>query len=87
MLKALNYNVIGISIIEKETPSGIITSANEELQPMKMQVVSIGSQVKADIKSGDVVIFPKFKDAEVKHEEEKYSVVHCDVIKAILKDD
>jgi len=85
-LQALNYHVVGKAIIEKKTKSGIITSANKVLYPMKCRVLSIGPDVKADIKVGDIVIFPTFKNVSIKIDGEEFSVIHCKEIKAVLHD-
>ena len=83
MLQALNHHVIGKPVIERKTVSGIVTSVNEEVLPMKMRVISVGADVKSGIKVGDMAIFPRYKDVQIKHRDEIFSIVHSDTIKVL----
>lgn len=78
--------VIKMTEIEETTKSGLILTGSAKEKPQCAEVISVGPDVKINIKAGDKVITKKFAGVEVKVDKEDVIIVQQSDILAILED-
>lgn len=72
---------------EKKTSSGIIIPDNAKEKPLMGVVVAIGGGVSEEckcIKTGDTIVFGKYKGSEIKLDSKEYIVLDFEDILGIL---
>lgn len=77
--------VIKQVVAEETTKSGIVLPEQAKEKPQEATVEALGSDVKADIKEGDTVVYSKYAGTTVTVEEEEYIIVKEEDVLAVLK--
>lgn len=94
MLKPLGDRVIVKVTAEKEeTIGGIVLASNAKEKPQTATVIAVGEgalspegkRLPMAVAEGDEVLFDKYAGSEVKHDGEKYLILHDKDIMAIVK--
>lgn len=70
---------------EETTKSGIVLPGQSQEKPQEAVVVSVGSDVKAQITEGDKVIYSKYAGNTVKVDGEELMIVKEEDILAVIK--
>ena len=78
--------VVKMTEIEETTKSGLILTGSAKEKPQAAEIISIGPDVKLNVKVGDKIITKKFAGVEVKVDREDLIIVQQSDILAILED-
>ena len=86
-IKPLADNVvIKATEAEETTKSGIVLTSSAKEKPQCAEIVSLGPDVKVNVKVGDKVFTKKFAGGEVKIDKEDLYIIGQSDILAILED-
>ena len=78
--------VVKMAEVEETTKSGIILTGSAKEKPQCAEIVSLGPDVKINVKVGDKVFTKKFAGVEVKIDKEDLYIIGQSDILAILED-
>ena len=78
--------VVKMAEVEETTKSGIILTGSAKEKPQCAEIVSLGPDVKVNVKVGDKVFTKKFAGVEVKIDKEDLYIIGQSDILAILED-
>ena len=78
--------VVKMTEIEETTKSGLILTGSAKEKPQAAEIISIGPDVKLNVKVGDKIITKKFAGVDVKVDREDLIIVQQRDILAILED-
>ncbi len=78
--------VVKMTEIEETTKSGLILTGSAKEKPQAAEIISIGPDVKLNVKVGDKIITKKFAGVDVKVDREDLIIVQQSDILAILED-
>ena len=78
--------VVKMTEIEETTKSGLILTGSAKEKPQAAEIISIGPDVKLNVKVGDKILFAKWSGTEVKIEgEERLIMKESDILGVIEK--
>lgn len=72
-------------VAEETTKSGIVLPGQSKEKPQEATIVAVGSEVKAELKEGDTVIYSKYAGNTVKVEEDEFIIVKEEDVLAVVK--
>ena len=78
--------VVKMTEIEETTKSGLILTGSAKEKPQAAEIISIGPDVKLNVKVGDKIITKKFAGVDVRVDREDLIIVQQSDILAILED-
>lgn len=78
--------VVKMTEIEETTKNGLILTGSAKEKPQAAEIISIGPDVKLNVKVGDKIITKKFAGVDVKVDREDLIIVQQSDILAILED-
>lgn len=70
---------------EETTKSGIVLTSQSQEKPQQAIVKAVGSDVKAELKEGDTVIYSKYAGNTVKIDGEELMIIKEEDILAVVK--
>lgn len=85
----MNIKPIGARVLveqveaEKQTVSGIIIPDAAQEKPLQAKVVAVGQEVK-EVKTGDIVLYGKYKGTELEYEGKKFIMLDLEDVLATV---